>query len=71
MRGDAVWRWQDSRSQLPIARGRLPGSFPLHLFVLTCLYVLFHLKVPTADLETEMDRESGRGRESVTMVPLR
>lgn len=37
---------------------------PLHLFVLTCLYVLFHLKVATTDLETEMDRKTGRGREN-------
>lgn len=37
---------------------------PLHLFVLTCLYVLFHLKVPTTDSETEMDRETGRGTEN-------
>lgn len=37
---------------------------PLHLFVLACLYVLFHLKVPTTDLETEMDRRTGRGREN-------
>lgn len=37
---------------------------PLRLFVLTCLYVPFHLKVPTTDLETEMDRGAGRGREN-------
>lgn len=35
---------------------------PLHLFVLTCLYVLFHLKVPTTGLDTEMDRKAGPGR---------
>lgn len=40
------------------------GKAPLHLFVLTCLYVLFHLKVPTTDSETEMDRETGRGTEN-------
>lgn len=37
---------------------------PLHVFVLTCLYVLFHLKLPTKDSETEMDRETGRGRKN-------
>lgn len=37
---------------------------PLHLFVLTRLYVLFHLKVPTTDAGTEMDRKTGRGREN-------
>lgn len=35
---------------------------PLCLFVLTCLYVLFHLKVLTTDPETETDRKTGRGR---------
>lgn len=38
-----------ARSQLPILRGRLPGSPPpatprQHLFALTPLYVCFHLK---------------------------
>lgn len=37
---------------------------PLHLFLLTCRYVLFHHKVPAADLDMEMDRKTGRGRES-------
>lgn len=37
---------------------------PLHLFVLARLYVLFHLKVPTTDAQTEMDRKTGRGREN-------
>lgn len=50
-----------ARSQLPIRRGQLPGSTPLHLFALTPLYVCFHLKAPTTYLETEMDL---RGRES-------
>lgn len=35
---------------------------PLHLFVLTRLYVRFHLKVATTDRETEMDSATGRGR---------
>lgn len=35
---------------------------PLHLFVLARLYVLFHLKVPTMGLRTEMDRKQGPGR---------
>lgn len=54
-----------ARSQLPIRRGQLPGSPPpLHLFALTPLYVRFHLKAATTYLETEMDRKTGRGRES-------
>lgn len=37
---------------------------PVHLFALACLYVLFHLKVPTTHLETEMDSKTDQGRES-------
>lgn len=64
MRRDAVGRRQHSRS--PFARSCGDGfreEAPLHLFVLTCLYGLFHLKVATTDLETEMDRKTGRGTE--------
>lgn len=64
VRRDGVGRRQHSRS--PFARLREDGfreEAPLHLFVLTCLYGLFHLKVATTDLETEMDRKTGRGTE--------
>lgn len=57
-------RRQDSRSPFPIWGGTVSRKAPLHLFALTCLYVLFHLKVPTTHSETEMDRKTGRGRES-------
>ncbi len=61
MRGDGVGRRQGHR--FPLREDGFQEG-PLHLFVLTCLYVLFHLKVPTTDLETEMDRKTGRGREN-------
>lgn len=64
MRRDGVGRRQHSRS--PYARLRADSfqeEAPLHLFALTCLYGLFHLKVATTDLETEMDRKTGRRTE--------
>lgn len=59
--------------------GRTQGhSFPLQedtfqevppctYFCLTCLYVLFHLKVPTTHSETRMDRKKGRRRKRCTI----
>lgn len=60
------WRWVKAGLKVTASHCERTASRkgPLHLFVLTCLYVLFHLKVPTTDLETEMDRRTGRGREN-------
>lgn len=56
-------RWAKAGLKVTVSQfWRTASRKPPHLFVLTCLYVHFHLKVVTTDGETEMDRTAGRGR---------
>lgn len=52
----------EGRTQGHSERGRVPGRPPNTYWCSLVFYVLFHLKVATTDLETEMDSRAGGGR---------
>lgn len=71
-----IWRdggrWAKAGLKVTVSRCKKTPSRkypppPPSYFCSTCLYVLFHLKVPTTHPETRMDRKKGRGRERCTI----